>query len=264
MAFRTQGKYLARVSSIIRAQQIADRLGAKLNPKSGYDHDICIYIKPHVNAGDDFKFEGQPYLDIIDGWGLLPLLKMHPEVPVIACSQLDVQVLSAAVPNKVILIPQHHCNFERLSRTRREITVVGVIGTPHAFPFLPPALKSELGKRGLTLLEYSHFTTRQDIINFYQKIDVQIVWRPYSKKLSNPLKLVNSSSFGIPTLALDEPCLSEMTGCYIPVSTFDEFLTQLDSLRSSPTMYTQYSQRCLAKAQEYHIDHVAKLYRQLT
>ncbi|OGM19974.1 hypothetical protein A2714_02835 [Candidatus Woesebacteria bacterium RIFCSPHIGHO2_01_FULL_38_9] len=264
MPFRTRGWYLARVSSIIRAQQVSDYLGAKLNPEKGYENDVCIYIKPHVKEGQDFKFEGKPYLDIIDGWGLVSLLKRYPEVSVIACSELDFETLSRTVPNKIVLIPQHHCNFERVKRTRKEKTTVGVIGTPHAFPLLPQEMKPELAKRGMNLWEYSHFFKREDIIDFYQKIDVQIVWRPYSKKLANPLKIVNAASFGIPTIALDEPYFKEMRDCYIPVHTLDEFLNELDNLRSNPELYEKYAKRCLKKAEEYHIENIAKLYQELT
>lgn len=255
--------YLMRVSSIIRAEQIAQYLGAKLNPTEGYQNDVCIYVKPHVKPGNDFKFEGRPYLDIIDGWNLIHLLNQHPSVPAIACSQMDVETLSKNIKNRIFLIPQQHCNFERVKRTRDEMTTIGIIGTPHAFPLLPKDLKPELEKRGMKLLEYSHFMSRQDIVNFYKDIDIQIVWRPFEVMLSNPLKIVNASSFGVPTIALDELVFKEVSGCYIPVNNFNEFLTQLDKLRSSKNLYPEYSQRCLEKAKKYHIENIAKLYRDL-
>src|SRR5436309_1721406 len=83
--------HLQRVSSMIRGEQIASYIGAKLNPTSKYENDICIYVKPHVPKGTtDFKFEGKrAYVDIIDGWGLLPVLEKYPKVGVIACSKQD-------------------------------------------------------------------------------------------------------------------------------------------------------------------------------
>jgi hypothetical protein len=119
----------------------------------------------------------------------------------------------------------------------------------------------------MELIEFSRFFTREDVIDFYMKIDVQIIWRPYvnyeTDTLMNPLKIVNSSSFGIPTIAYQEKAFEEMDGCYIPVHTLDEFLIQLDNLRSNPELYEKYSKRCLEKAEDYHIEHIAELYKAL-
>jgi len=259
--------HLQRVSSIIRGQQVAEYLHAKINPEDGFENDVCIYVKPHVKPHEDFEFHGHPYLDIIDGWGLFSLIQKHPEVTVITCSAIDFEYVSENTKNKVILIPQHHCNFELLKRTRNEVTKVGCIGTAAAFQFLPPNLKEHLSKKGIELVEYSSFHSRQDIINFYLSVDVQIVWRPYFQKMrvrmSNPLKLVNAAAFGVPTIALDEPAFAEMNGTYIPVKTLDEFLFHLSILKESPTLYGHYSQKCLKKAELYHISQIGRLYLDL-
>lgn len=264
-SFRHRDGHLMRVSSIIRADQIATQIGAKLNPESGYENDVCIYVKPHVPRGyeNKVKFEGKPYLDIIDGWGLGPVLNNYPEVTAIACSRTDYDTLLRMVDNKVVFIPQHHCNFERIKRARNQITTVGVIGTKPAFVFLPADLKDRLAQRGMNLIEFSEFYTRQDIVDFYQMIDVQIVWRPYRKKLANPLKIVNGASFGIPTIALDEPYFSELKGYYFPVSNLEDFLARLDDLRASPELYGDYSDRCFRRAEDYHIENVGKMYKNL-
>src|SRR3990172_3557927 len=119
--------HLQRVSSMIRADQIVPRIGARLNPESGYENDVCIYVKPMVRKGDDFKFEGKPYLDIIDGHNLAMVAKRHPEVTMIVCSQADMEVMSGEVSNRIVYIPQHHCNFERIRREGREVTTIGGI-----------------------------------------------------------------------------------------------------------------------------------------
>lgn len=257
--------HLLRVSSMIRADQIADQIGAKLNPTDGYQDDVCIYVKPHIPKGVmEFKFEGKKsYVDVIDGWGLLPLLTKYPEVTAIACSQQDYEILSKNIPNQVVLIPQHHCNFDREKRTRVGVKTVGVIGTEGAFPLLPKQLEEELEKRGIKLLTYSKFFTRQDIIDFYKQIDIQIVWRPYRMRLSNPLKIVNASSFGIPTIAFEESVFKEVEGCYIPVRDLEGFLNWLDKLRTDHILYSIYSDTCLQKAESYHIENVGKLYKEL-
>ncbi|MAG60144.1 hypothetical protein CMO96_05160 [Candidatus Woesebacteria bacterium] len=252
-----------RVSSMIRGDQIADQIGAKFNPEKGYENDVCIYVKPMVRKNEDFNFEGKPYLDIVDGHNLGQLLIKHPEVTVIVCSKIDFVTMSSVVPNKIVLIPQHHCNFERVKRTRQEIKTVGVIGTKGAFTLLPKGLREELAKRGMELLEFSRFFTRQDIIDFYLKIDVQVVWRPYKKLLSNPLKMVNAASFGIPTIALDEPAFKEVEGCYLPVNNLNEFLFELDKLKENLWIYSNYKSKCLEKSEEYHIEAISKLYKEL-
>jgi hypothetical protein len=125
-------------------------------------------------------------------------------------------------------------------------------------------LRPRLKERSLELLEFSEFFTRQDIIDFYKRIDIQIVWRPYRKKLANPLKIVNAASFGIPTIALDEVYFKEMGNCYIGVNDFNQFLVELDWLIKSPTRYNAFSNLGLIKAERYHIDKIAKLYTRLT
>src|SRR3990167_6552498 len=156
LSYRGHG-HLMRVSSMIR-EQVIPYIEAKLNPTSGYENDITIYVKPMVRKGDDFKFEGKKaYLDIIDGANLAQVAHRHSEVGVITCSQADYEIMSKELPNnKIVLIPQHHCNFERIKRTRKEIKRVGVIGTKGAFPFLPEGLKEALAERGMELVEFSN------------------------------------------------------------------------------------------------------------
>ena len=256
--------HLMRVSSMIRGDQIADEIGAKFNPKSGYENDICIYVKPMVRKNEDFEFKGKVnYLDIIDGWGLLHLLEKHPEVKVIVCSQADMELLTGTISNDIVFIPQHHCNYDRVHRNRTEITKVGVIGEIPAFDFLPEGLEEALKQRKMELVKFSRFFSRQDIINFYMNIDVQIVWRPYIKTLSNPLKIVNASSFGVPTIALDETAFHEMEGAYMPVGTLEEFLSALDSLKTSLGLYESYSKACIDISERYHITNVGNLYKNL-
>lgn len=256
--------YLMRVSSNIRGEQVAQVGNFRLNPESEYKNDTCIYVKPHVGADSDFKFEGRKsYLDIIDGHKLGHLALKHPEVGVITCSKADYDTMKKVLPNEVVFIPQHHCNFERFKRIRNGVTRVGVIGTRDAFPMLPKGLESELNKMGIELYQYSKFFSRDDIIGFYMDIDVQIVWRPYKKILSNPLKLVNAASFGVPTVALDELAFKELEGHYIPVQDLNGLLSYIETFKNYASTYNYYSNLCIKKAEEYHIENVIELYKQL-
>ncbi len=256
--------HMMRMSSIIRIDQIAEYLGAKVNPTEGYENDICIYEKPHVKKHENMKFEGRPYLDINDGHTLGHLAEKNPTVPVIVLSKEDYEKMHNSVPNKIIFLPQHHCNFERFVRDRKSITTVGYLGGHTDLFFFPQQLLGELARRNMQFVFNTTFTTRQEVIDFYKTIDIQLVWRPYKMILRNPLKLVNAASFGIPSIALDERNFQmELDGCYVPVTNFEEFLVELDRLRS-PYVYEEYSKKCLKKAEEYHIDNIAKLYRNLS
>lgn len=248
-------------------------LNARLNPTSGYEDDFCIYVKPHVKPNQDFNFEKHSYLDILDGFNLYHLLNKHPEVPVIVFSEIDVETISNYIKNKIILIPHHHVNFERVKRKRNRIIRIGAIGSPGAFPFIPDKIRHGIANRGMQLIEHSIFYPRMSVVKYYKNIDVGLVWRPYNQKLyssrpfrilANPFKIVNTAAFGVPTIALDEPPFKEMKGCYIPVHTPEEFLKQLDALRTSPTLYNNIAKTCLQKAERYHIENIAKLYQALT
>lgn len=262
-SYRGHG-HLQRVSTMIR-EQVIPYLDARLNPTEGYQDDVCIYVKPHLKKGMDFTFEGKrSYIDIIDGANLGEVLKKHPEVGLIVCSEADLTVMSKELPNnKVVLIPQHHCNFERRKRERQEVTKIGVIGTKEAFPPLPQELKGELAKRNMRLIEFSGFFSREDIIDFYMNIDIQIIWRPYKKILSNPLKIVNASSFGVPTVALKEEAFNEVPDCYLPVHNLEGLLFQIDMLRTEKKLYKQMHDDCLKASEKYHIENIAKLYTKL-
>lgn len=269
--FKYEGKpplrgHLQRISSITRGEQIAEYIGAKLNPTVGFENDICIYVKPPYKPGQDFLFEGRKsYLDICDAPEFYDLLKKHPEVAVISTSERTFKTLKEILPNKIVNIPEHHCNFERVRRSRKQVTTVGCIGSPRAFKFLPDGLKEQLGQRGMELIEFSTIFTRQDVVDYYLNIDVQIIWRPYidDSRLINPLKIINASSFGIPTIMYEEKAAEEMDGCYIPVHTLDEFMVELDKLRSNPELYDQYAKTCIEKSEQYHIEKIGQLYKNL-
>lgn len=264
---RPKRGYLKRVSAMIRGNQVAEAIGAKLNPKTDYKNGACIYVKPEPGPDGNYKFEGKrQYLDVIDGGYYIPQLKDYPKVKAIVCSESDYFFsVTNGLADRTVLIPQHHCNYNRETRTRSEITTVGAIGNRTGLGYIPAELRQRLAERGVEFLELWQFFTRQDVVDFYKKIDIQIVWRPYMRKrpVSNPLKIINAASFGIPTIALDEPTFKETGNCYLGVQSLDEFLVQLDRLRTSPGLYRAYSELCRATAERYHIDNIAKLYLNL-
>lgn len=263
--FNKADLHLMRGSSMIRGEQIAAHLGAKINPLSGFEDDICIYVKPNnkaVNAGD-IKFAKYAYIDVVDGYDLIKILIKRPQYPVIVCSKYDYNLLSQKIRNRLFYIPQQSCNFERAVRIRKGVTTIGMIGNAEGNKYIPDGFEFQMKKLGLNFIVYSTFYRRSDIVKFYKQIDVQFVWRPWRKELSNPLKIVNAASFGIPTVALQEETFNEVEGCYFPVKTADEAVMQIKQLMNFPDLYDECVKRCLAKAEEYHIDNVAELYKKL-
>lgn len=259
-------RHLQRVSSIIRGEQIAAYMGnARLNPPSGYENDVCIYVKPHIKPGNEFDFPKHSWIDIQDGFDLIHTLKKYPDVGVIAFSDLDAETLSKLVPNKIALIPHHHCNFERTKRNRDGIKKVGATGSYQAWDYIPDVIKEGLKKRNIKLELHTNFYPRMSVSRFHESIDIHLQWRPWlNRLLSCPLKITNAASFGVPTIALDEPSYKEVEGCYLPVTTPEEWLEALDLLISSPLLYEAMTDKCLATSERYHIDNIAKLYEALT
>lgn len=263
-------KHLQRVSSIIRGEQICAYMGnCRLNPPSGYENDTCIYVKPHIKKGTDFKFEKKSWIDIHDGFELVDVLKRHPEVGCISISDQETELLKGIIKNKIVTIPHHHVNYERLVRDRDTIKKVGITGSFAAFQFVPEEIKEGLRERDIQLETWDKFYPRTYVSKFHFSLDIHLQWRPWKKVISSPLKIVNASSFGIPTIALidDEPSFKEVEGCYIGVHSPKEWLKELDSLMNKDgttnEKYRKIAQKCLETAEKYHIDNISKLYERL-
>lgn len=258
-------RHLQRVSSIIRGEQIAAYMGnARLNPSDGTEDDTYIYVKPHIKPGNDFEFPKHSWIDIQDGFDLIHTLKKYPEVGVIVFSELDFVKLSTILSNKIALIPHHHCNFDRERRERDVIKKVGITGSDQAFPHVPDVIRQGLKDRNIELVEYSIFYPRTSVVKFHKGIDIHMQWRPWmNRPLSCPLKITNAASFGVPTIALDEPSYKEVAGAYIPVKTPEEWLEKLDLLIADNALYYAMSKACIEISEKYHIDNISKLYAQL-
>ena len=258
-------RHLQRVSSIVRGEQIAAYMGnARLNPESGYEDDVCIFVKPHIKPGNDFDFPKRSWIDIHESFDLVEVLQRYPEVGVIAHSDLAYEVLSKHVKNKIALIPHHHVNYERTKRKRDKILKVGTTGSPPAWDYIPDVIKEGLKKRGIKLELYTNFYPRMSVARFHESIDVHLHWRPYlNRKLSCPFKIINAASFGVPTIALDEPSFKEVYGTYIGVKTPEEWLEVFDELVANPDHYNDMANDCIRISEKYHISNIAKLYETL-
>jgi hypothetical protein len=250
-----------RLTARIRAEEIADYLGAKLNPSGGYENDVCIYIKGYhldqVRDGD--------YVDVLDGTYTARLLKGRPKIKVIAMSKPHMEYLRTFLKNEIVYIPHHHINFERIRRKRKKIINCGYVGSnPRHDVGLNKEIAERLVKIGLNFMPYYNYDNREDIINYYKKIDLQIIGRfnyldiPYYHQT----KIVNAMSFGIPTISSPRLGYMEVRDFYVPVNNMDELVKAALKMKD-PDYYNQWPKKIMTEAEKYHISKIAKLYKKL-
>ncbi len=251
------------LSNIIRADQIASFLIAKINPDKDYENDICIYVKrtPPVNYSE------KTYLDIIDQPAYIPWLLKNPLMKVIVTSAVTQKYLFKILRNDIFLIHQHHCNYFREVRDRDEVKVVGIIGSPEG-ECSYDGLVGRFREIGLDLIICRNPRKRYQVINFYKKIDIQIAYRPQVSEMDNfrtSLKLVNASSFGVPTVAYPEKSyVEEFGGCFLPAFSEDDLFINIKRLKEEFSLYEDLSEKAKERTEKYHIGNIGKLYQQLS
>ena len=260
----------------IRGIQMADWLEAKKNPKEGFENDLCIYVK--VEPKD---YPKRSYLDVVDAPRAVRFVQSHT-IGIIAISRVAQKYLQELTGKEVVFIPHHHCNYERFIRPDREVRYVGIIGSQNSFQYPTEEIRKKLKEIGLELLydqdHWKHYNnepnkegkdSREKVVNFHKKIDLQIVWRPeaWSKSydpLRSPLKLENAGSFGIPTVAYPEPSYADEFGdSFIHAQSIDHLVEECRKLKENYDYYKHYSQKVLRRAEDYHIEKVSKLYLEL-
>lgn len=249
---------------------MADYLKSKFNPVSGYEDDVCIFV---IGVGPNGSWGAEPlhsYHDVMDTDAIrMSRVRRHAHGSLIAISKTHAQVLKDYFKrDDIYLIPQHHCNFRREQRRRKSVIQVGCIGGDSAIQWPHYAVGEMLGKYGLGWHFESRYWRREYVIEFYKSIDIQLSWRPtHARGLSlsmNSLKLSNAGSFGIPTVSYPEPAyLAEWPNECLWANTMTELVEQAAKLRDDATLYDEMSNRARVKAEEYHIENIAKLYQAL-
>lgn len=250
------------VSGLIRGTQIANYIGAKINPKYGFENDVCIFVKKTPRRGEP------DYYDIIDSTGgRNRFLNKHPETNIIAISQVAFEYLSEKYKNNIVLIPQHHCNFNKELRPEREVKVAGWCGAHQAFYPFEDEIREKLKKIGIELRVQYNYKKHEDVVRFYKEMDIQIAWRvsySFNQMLKNPLKLSNAGSFGIPTIAMPEPnFMKEYNNYFFSIRTINELVHIAYQLKLDQNMYNDMAKKCMDVADRYHISNIAKLYKKL-
>lgn len=248
----------------IRAQQIGNWIGAKVQPDSGYENDVCIYVRrtPCIS-----KFK-KMYCDIVDAHSLVKWLPRHENFGAIAICPSAFDYMKSKLKNEIVMIPQQHCNHGNIQRIRTEVKTVGFIGDWATFAPYEIEIREKLHKIGLQL-DFNYFTRKNSlVVKFYQGIDVQVVWRkPFTDEFihyKNALKLYNAGSFGIPTVAYPEPgFMREYSGCFLPANTIDQLIGFCEDLKNESGLYNVFSTLARQRAENYHISKIAELYKTL-
>lgn len=251
-----------RLSSRIRGEEMAERAGFKLNPRRGYENDVCIWVKPtgfgHIKDGD--------WVDVLDGLrkSRHKMLKDRPGINVIAVSENSYDTLKAELPNKIVLIPHHHINFKRAKRPMSKIDTFGYIGSPSPTAFKTyNEIGEELSKLGFNFKTVFNYKTRQDAVDLYMGIDVMVIapWEDTNPH-KIPTKIINAASFGVPTIAYPLAGYKEIEGCYVRANNIDELLAEAQKFRDKD-YYNEWSNKVALMAEKYHIDNIIKLYKKL-
>ena len=256
-------RYERFASVQIRAKQIGDFIGARIQSEEVSETDTCIYV---VTVPRE-KVSKNVYLDILDREDMLRRAKRYPWYKVIAMSNLAKEHISDRLGrNDIIVIPNHHCNFERFVKPMKEIETVGCVGNKHSLQCDVNIIKNLLSKIEVKFIFFREYRNRMDVVGFYKNIDLQVVFRPSedSAKFKSPLKLQNAGSFGIPTIAYPEYVYqNEWDGCFEPANTVEELVEKVKWFKENNDVYGQMRDKGIRRAEETHIENVAKLYRSL-
>lgn len=259
---KSTGTYLSRVSSRVRGEEIAEYLGAILNPPDRIDGAVCIFLKPRNITG----LKDGDYVDILDEPALFPKLKERPGLKVISMSQVQHEYLKKNIDNELHLIHHHHINFERDRRKRGDGLIGGAIGhSEEAYSFYKE-IEANLAKAGIEFKPIFSYTTREDMTNYFKSIDFLVAWNIDKYKdypFSHPTKIINAASFGVPTLTQPIAGYKEFIDYLIPITDMDSLVVEAEKLKDH-SYWDQWSDKVYNEAEKYHISNIAKLYQQLT
>lgn len=250
-------------ASMLRGKQMAEYLGAKFNPTSNYEDDICIFVKKP-------PFDNWPeksYYDVVDYRKAGRWLQEHESMKIITAAECAKQYFSKALNRSdLILIPHHHCNFERSKNNIKQIINAGTVGNEKMEYYDVEEIKDRLKKIGINFSIYTDYKNRQDVVNFYKGLDIQIIPRRKLRRYvyQTPLKIVNAASFGIPTFSWPE-----MSYCYewdnefIKFKDVNRLIEAVCILKDNMRHFEQISDRVFSLAESYHIDNISKKYLEL-
>lgn len=254
-------------SGLTRGKQIAERLNAQCNPADADISSTFILVKVwHQQIIQNCK---NVYYDILDDDRPLRELGKYPNVKIIAQNYASVDYIKARVDNEVIVIPHHHCNYENVTRPKRDVKIVGYCGGSNTLNLDTEELTAKLKNIGLEFRIFNYDRSnipRQEICKFYSEIDIHISFRKISPnnifqpELKAPVKLVNASSFKVPTVAYPETGWQEGFDTFIHAESIDKLIGACKILKEDDSLYDQYAEKAYEFAKDYHIEKIVTLY----
>lgn len=276
-------------SAIIRGEQIAARMldavvyqWTDVASEHVKKDDVCIFVKSFPGCGWPELIKAAKvkkcYLDIVDS--SVALLNVSGKGETDIASRMDLGIIALGKlaheyiskylnRDDVILIPEHHCNFEDTVRDKsRDVFKVGFCGYKENFHLDPVLVGRALNEIGAKFIYNINPEDRNVCCRFYASIDINLSFRRNVDldvaSLKNPLKLANAGSFGIPTIAYPEPSyVAEWDGCFAKVENLDQIVKAVQVLKDSEAAYENLSGLAFEKAKEYHISKILPLYKEL-
>lgn len=248
----------------VRGQQIADRMGARVNPESGYDEDVNVFVTycPRI------PLPKKTVLDPNDHKNQWEFIEQHPECPVIAISLPEMELFHKIFPKtrSIVYIPDHHANYIREQRPARPVRFVGTVGSRASLHCDVVDLDDRLRRIGIQMRRRDMGRRREHVLEAYRNMDIQIVFRADlpDREICDVLKLSNAGSFGIPTVAYPEASYAaEYDGAFLPANTVEELVDGVNRLARDPNLYRHYAEAARDRAEHYHIDAICERYRAL-
>jgi hypothetical protein len=260
-------------SEFTRGRQIAEALGCGVDvPMKSYDETI-VAIKTLPDK-EQAKMFSNFYLDMIDSCNIVEVAEQYPTAKIIVLTDIMRDVLSQRIKNKLVLIPEHCCNFgQELRDVNRAVSIVGYVGARKCLSLDPREVTRVLKQIGLEfkyLICEDHKVTRKDVCEFYKSIDIQLAFRTPDddirpQEYRNPLKIFNAGSFGIPTVAFPEISYTLCAGTYFLEATcLGSVLDKCYMLKNDRKLYEFYANRVYNWSQQFDISEIARLYAKLS
>ncbi|KKL84833.1 hypothetical protein LCGC14_1960790 [marine sediment metagenome] len=262
-------------SEYTRGYQTASILGCKVNSSVDNTDEPIIAVKCL------FDLKGQPwlrdmknlYMDLIDDQNIVAIAKAFPTVRLIVLTDLMRDYLCDKVPNDIFVIPEHTCNFKQEIRDRKEVTTVGYVGSSQCFDLDLDQIHAVLREIGLDfkwLICETDNVTREDVVDFYKTIDIQVAFRLPDKDMRppvfrNPLKVFNAGSFKIPTVAFPEMSYTLCAGTnFLEAIDAPSLIDKCYQLKHDESLYNFYAERSYKWAQQFDVEKIARLYAKLS
>jgi hypothetical protein len=257
-----------------RGYQIAEYLGCGINRAMRTFDETTIAVKCVFSrkVQQDLDSMTNLWMDLIDDVNTINFAKRLPHVGIIAITDIMKDYLAQHIDNKIVVIPEHTCNFNNEIRKRKTVKVVGYVGSRNCFDLDATVVEEALKKIGLEfkyLICETDDVTREAVVEFYKSIDIQLAFRTEARDIRNPmyrnpLKVFNAGSFKVPTVAYPEVSYRICAGTmFLEATTLGSVIDKCYQLKNDKSLYDFYANRAYEWSKQFSIKNIAKLYMAL-